>query len=281
MYRNWHPGPLGFQVASDAFAYVYTHGVLMALDIIEADMNSGLNILDRWFDSQHSKNIGKSSQNGRALVQRSLFQLPPHEEMNKPLYCDPLICSINSPPSCLNYEKPTFGAAGIAVKDQAGWDIWHEDHKWNNMVGKVDTAIYKAKNDPEWFKKCQHLDACGGVFASQESHGELVFNLPASTMESGVVVVCGCCGKNVGETMFIRNEKLNIKLNGRVLDKSTIIVWPNPKCVRLLSGFGEEGFEKENTILLSFELSGSQPKVQVNDDAEEASEVKISHVIAL
>jgi hypothetical protein len=155
VFRNWHPGmtsdyiliefsskhqlkgyfsiwsnccigPLGFQVASDAFAYVYATGVMMALDIIEADLNSGLNILDRWFDTQHRMMSEERDQDERELTHRSLFQLPALEDMNDPLYCDPLICSISVPPSCLNYEKPTFGTAGIKVKDQAGWDIWHE-----------------------------------------------------------------------------------------------------------------------------------------------------------
>ena len=98
----------------------------MALEIIEADMNSGLNILDRWFDSRHRRTNDEGSHDDRELTQRSLFQLPPHEEMNDPLYCDPLLCSTSVPPSCLNYEKPTFGTAGIKVKDQAGWNIWHE-----------------------------------------------------------------------------------------------------------------------------------------------------------
>ena len=149
------------------------------------------------------------------------------------------------------------------------------------MVGKVDTAIFKAKKDPEWFKKCKHLDACGGVFASEASHGELVFELPSKTMESGVVIVCGCCGKKVGESMFVLNAKLSIKLNGRILDKTKMEVWPNPKCVRLLNGFGQDGFKKEDTMLLSFQLSDEQPKVKVIGDTEEATEVKISHVIAL
>jgi hypothetical protein len=155
------------------------------------------------------------------------------------------------------------------------------------MVGKVDTAIFKAKNDPEWFKKCKHLDACGGVFASEASHGELVFELPTSKMESGVLIVCGCCGKNVGDSMFRQNAKLTIKLNGRILDKSKMEVWPNPKCVRLTNGFagapgiGTDGYDKEDSMLLSFEISKEQPKVKVIGNTEEATEVKISHVIAL
>ena len=96
-----------------------------------------------------------------------------------------------------------------------------------------------------------------------------------------MVIVCGCCGKKVGESMFLQNAKVEIKLNGRVLDKSTMNVYPNPKCVRLLNGYGRDGFQKEDTLLLSFELSGKQPKVKTIGDVEEASEVKISHLIAL
>ena len=33
--RNWHPGPMGFQLTSDAFTYVYTKALLQALDRIE------------------------------------------------------------------------------------------------------------------------------------------------------------------------------------------------------------------------------------------------------
>ena len=270
-------------MAADAFAYVYTKGVLMALDIIEADMNSGLNVLDRWFDTEHRKATSEMDQDERSLVSRELFQLP-HGDMNEPLFCDPLVCSTPNPPSCLNYEKPTFGTAGITVKDKAGWAIWLDKNqeKWNDMVGKVDTAIFKKKNDPEWFKKCKHLDQCGGIFATELSHGELVFELPSSKMDAGVVIVCGCCGKNVGDSMFLNNARLEIKLNGKILDKSTMEVYPNPKCVRLLNGYGEGGFEKEDTMHLSFELSGKPASVEISADmTEPASEVKISHVIAL
>ena len=34
VFRNWHPGPLGFQVVSDAIAYYYLNAVLNALAMI-------------------------------------------------------------------------------------------------------------------------------------------------------------------------------------------------------------------------------------------------------
>jgi hypothetical protein len=141
--------------------------------------------------------------------------------------------------------------------------------------GKVDISIIKAKHDPEWERKCTHADACGGIWAQYPEHGELTYELPSQKMTAGLVIVCGCCGKNVGSTMFIENQNVIIKLNGRVLDKQTMDVYPNAKCVRLLKRFGEiDGYQKEDSMLLSFEISKQ-------DSDESPPEVKISHVIAL
>jgi hypothetical protein len=234
VFRNWHPGPLGFQIASDAFAYVYTRGLLRALDVIEGDMKAGLDALDRWFDTG----------DGRG---RRLLRLPPPDDMPEPLFCDPLYCSVPHPPSCLNYEKPTFGTPGITVRTQSNWTMWHEDNKWNYMVGKVDTAIIKALHDPEWERKCAHLDACGGVTASDSTGGALEYELPASRMTAGLVFVCVYPGKEV-EAMVLTNPRVTFKLNGRVLDKSAMDLYPNKKCVRLLRRFEEGGHEKEGTM---------------------------------
>jgi hypothetical protein len=37
LWRNWHPGPLGFQMVSDAFGYLYMDAMLRAFDLIEAE----------------------------------------------------------------------------------------------------------------------------------------------------------------------------------------------------------------------------------------------------
>lgn len=264
VFRNWHPGPLGFQIAADAFAYVYTTGLMNALDIIEEDMNAGVNLLDRWFDNDR---------------RRQLHQLPPLGKMAEPLFCDPLYCSTPHPPLCLNYEKPTFGEAGISVRSQSNWTIWHEPNGWNHMVGKVDTAIIKRMHDPEWEQKCAHLDACGAIRAQDSTHGTLTFELPSSKMTAGLVFVCGCCGKQVGEAMFIQNENVTIKLNGRTLDKTKMDVYPNGKCARLFQRFGEDGYEKEDTMRLSFEMAYLDPLLTSYEANRNL--VQISHVVAL
>ncbi|KAL9182502.1 hypothetical protein ACHAXT_013154 [Thalassiosira profunda] len=130
VYRNWHPGPLGFQVAADAFAYVYTTGLMVALDIIEKDLNAGVDPLKRWFQTERRLTVANPS---KYLIERELLKLPPLGDMPEPLFCDPLYCSTD-PPSCLNYEKPTFGTPGITVQTQSKWEIWQEPNKWVHFL---------------------------------------------------------------------------------------------------------------------------------------------------
>ena len=129
LLKSCFSGPLGFQIASDAFAYVYVSGLMMALNIIEEDMNDGLDLLERWFDADERRrmvgtvdeedgaNVGHSSMRQLRAVSstplsstqhlpRDLHGPPPVGIMPEPLFCDPLYCSIPHPPNCLNYEKP-------------------------------------------------------------------------------------------------------------------------------------------------------------------------------
>ena len=270
VFRNWHPGPLGFQIAGDAFAYVYVSGLLLALDIIEEDMDSGASVFERWFDTAAGSRISVAEEKDEHTEQRQLLQLPPLESMPEPRFCHPLYCSTPHPPSCLNYELPTFGPAGINVDLVTDdWSLWHEPNKWNYMVGKVDTKIFKEKGDPEWYEKCTHLDACGGITTSGKGTGVIVYDLPVEQMTAGLVVICVCCGKKIAESMVLNNDNLVFKLNDRVLDKTGMDLFPAEKCVRLLKGFEEEGYEKEEKMLLSVEVLGGE------------TEVKISHVIVL
>lgn len=278
VYRNWHPGPLGFQIASDAFAYVYVSGLILALDIIEEDMESGTNVFERWFNAKGRRVLVADEgdqQDGHSshpadVVQRELLQLPPLENMPDPIFCNPIYCSTPHPPRCLNYELPTFGPAGINVDSVTDdWTLWHEPNNWNYMVGKVDIAIFKKKDDPEWYEKCAHLDACGGMTTSSRRAGEIVYDLPVEHMTAGLVVICVCCGKKIAESMVLNNDNLVFQLNGRVLDKKGMDLYPADKCVRLLKGFEESGYQKEEKMLLSVGVLGGD------------TEVKISHVIVL
>ena len=293
VYRNWHPGPLGFQVAADAFAYVYVTGLLLALDIIEEDMKANVDVLERWFatdrklesmEEEETENLqtlqlhvppSKPSMHHRL---RSVI-LPPLGDMPEPLFCDPLYCSTPHPPSCLNYEKPTFGTPGITVQSQGKWQVFNEPHSWTNMVGKKDRAIIKEKHDPEWERKCTHLDACGGIWAMDATQGPLTFELPSSRMTAGLVFICVTPYhmKTAATENLLENRNVTFRLNDRVLDKSKMDPYPMKKCLRLLKAFGEDGFEKEETMLLTLEMAEQDPDLP----DELKPRVEVSHIVAL
>jgi len=63
---------MGFQLTSDAFTYVYTKALLIALDLIEKDMNDGNDPRDTWSASE------------RPLLLKT--------DLPEPRYCDPEYC---------------------------------------------------------------------------------------------------------------------------------------------------------------------------------------------
>jgi len=71
------------------------------------------------------------------------------------------------------------------------------------MVDKQDIAVHQDSDEKE---KCSHLDACGGISATTKENGMVVFRL--TKMEVGLIVICGCCGKDVGQNMFLNNTSL-------------------------------------------------------------------------
>jgi hypothetical protein len=256
--RNWHPGPMGFQLTSDSFTYVYTHAILKALDIIEKEVSDGNDPREKWDAST-----------------RPIFM---KEDLPEPMFCDPMYCVVDEAPGCLNYELPTFGQWGPRVEDPDDdlnpylgevqkWNIWHKDNDLWYMVGKQDSKVFREREDKEM---CRHLDACGALSASKVEDGMVVFRLPK--MEVGLVVICGCCGKNVGQNMFINNDNLEISFNTVPLNKTTFDVWPTEKCVRLLKKFPTSGRESETPTghhYLAVKM--------LNDGAK----VMISHVITV
>jgi len=250
--RNWHPGPLGFELAADAFSYVYTKAVLAALDLIEKTLDDGEDPAYTW--SQ------------RKMVLKGSLQTPKH--------CNPDFCTVDEAPQCLNYEKPTFGYWGARVEDPnnslnphkgevQNWEVSNEPNDWTYMVDKQDIAVFQ---DSEEKEKCKHLDACGGITATSPDDGRVVFRLPK--MEVGLIVICGCCGKDVGTDMFLNNDRIEIEYNSVVLDRQTWDLWPNGKCVRLMQSHPAT-------------TSSGHAYLSVRVLEELASPIKISHLITL
>ena len=134
------------------------------------------------------------------------------------------------------------------------------------MVGKQDQAVFQNREDKEI---CRHLDACGGISAQKVDDGMVVFRLPK--MEVGLVVICGCCGKNVGNDLFLNNPLIEISFNTVPIDRSEWDIFPNAKCVRVLKGWtGRESETPTGHHYLGVRLLSDNP-----------TPVMISHVITL
>ena len=71
----------------------------------------------------------------------------------------------------------------------------------------------------------------------------LMYELPSSSMYVGLIFVCGYPAKDV-DAMFLLNPSVMFKLNGRVLNKPSMDLYPNKKCVQLLRWFGNSGHKK-------------------------------------
>ncbi|KAL7540797.1 hypothetical protein ACHAWF_006788 [Thalassiosira exigua] len=256
--RNWHPGPLGFQLVSDAFAYVYSKAMLAALDAIEERLKQGDDPREVWSASKR-----------KVLVKSSLPE---------PKYCDPSYCVVNEAPGCLNYEEPTYGVWGPRVEDPDDelnphrgevqkWEVWHEPNDIWHMVNREDVAFFQDRDDKEI---CRHSDRCGGISATSADNGMVVFRLPK--MEVGLVAICGCCGKKVAEEMFLNNTHLEVRYNGAVLNSTTWDIFPTAKCVRLLKKFPTGGANLTPT-------GHAYLSVKVLDGLSKT--VRISHVLTL
>ena len=128
VFRNWHPGPLGFQYTSDAISYYVLHAFQHAVDEILGEVGAGRDPLARWPQRIHAV---------------SQAELPQPIYRGKSALFDKLLLS-EEPPSCLTYEMPTFGVHLVGeapassslnpYKDKLvsgqKWDDWSEPVNW-------------------------------------------------------------------------------------------------------------------------------------------------------
>jgi N-acetylmuramoyl-L-alanine amidase len=81
-------------------------------------------------------------------------------------------------------------------------------------VDKEDRQVYK--DNPGF---CKFPDFCGGIEASKPEAGMVVFKLPK--MEVGLVIICGCCGKQVAQSMFMKESESLAALIQQEIDKES------------------------------------------------------------
>ncbi len=185
VFRDWHPGPLLFQLTADALTYSYTDALLMALDAIALEPNPR----SRW-------------PNDRAA--RAPARLP------EPQVCDAEFCDVEEPPHCLTYQKPTFGKSGIRrTASDEGWSEW------------VAAPVYDMPEAERALPECAHLDSCAGLVAQPgEDAGWLQFEVPK--LEAGFVAVC-CSHRACGERLI--ESGAEFRWNGVGEGLSTEVLW--------------------------------------------------------
>jgi len=231
-FRNWHPGPLGFEYVSDAMANLYSHNVLDAVTLIEEEWAAG--------------------RDPRKTFKRKLFSIK--NDRPGPVYCDPRLCNNEEPPECLNFEIPVFGPHGARIEDPQNnlnpylgmkqeWVLKPQPKVDYKMSSKAD-LLYAEKFDPDL--ECGFPDHCGGIHAPKgPENGHVVFRLPKMTQ--GIIIVC-VLGK---ADEFLESEFLNIEIDQKPIDKSTIKSQCQ-KCMYILDGWPEDLHDDAGHIYLAF-----------------------------
>eukprot|EP00040_Diaphanoeca_grandis_P004333 m.28184 g.28184 ORF g.28184 m.28184 type:complete len:572 (-) comp15882_c0_seq1:38-1753(-) len=211
VFRNWHPGPLGFQLVADTLAWQYSSAFLKGLALLK--------------DGGGPK-LGKNP----PLLMPST--LPQHECVDVPfnpskpgLVHKAKWCETEEPPSCVNHEAPTFGRAQIGISTGDSLNPWFgkyvEDAKADSRP--ESEKIPREERD---LAMCKHLDSCDGY----TSKGFISYRLPR--IEVGFIAVC-CFGvKKCGEAM---QNSLTFYLD---TTKLTTHVGPD-KCVTLQESWGK------------------------------------------
>ena len=256
LFRNWHPGPLGFQTSADNFVYHYAGYLLKAMEAVEKSWAAGEDPRKKW-----------------TIKREPMLK----SELPKPLTpgVDPRYAVVDDPPECLNNELPTYGQHGVSVAapddelnpyrgQVQAWKLWHDEPP--DLIPRFEQKFYEAT--PEF---CRHLDHCGGLQSGDgPDAGWLVLKLPK--MSVGLIVMCACCGKDVAKKQIKENDALEVYLDGKLLDHARWDYWPNNKCVRIAQEFPSNMNDGTGHIYLA---------VRIKPDAVAPTPVTISHVFTL
>lgn len=251
LWRNWHPGPLGNQFISDAFAYHYAWFVIQALDDIEKTWDSnGMN---------------------KAFALEPLFD----SDLPRPVYCNATLCANDEPPSCLNFELPTFGNSNgmRVVTPHDSLSPYHgEIQDWE--YEKIDNGDSFMVNKPDLkymdISQCKFNDYCAGYTSKSASDGRLVVRLPK--MKHGIIVLCGYGSPSMKPETFISNENVEIEFDGKVLDRNDWIEFS--ECIQIMNNWPSGGLnDSTGHLYLSIRLIG--------EDIPEESQIQIGQIITL
>ncbi len=201
MFRNWHPGPLLFEVTADALAWRYSEALMLAIERIRHEPDPPA----RW--------------------PRKPSQMKP-AGLPDPMLCPPEWCNAKSPPVCIDFEEPVFGEPGVELMPSSGTG-------WVMDPGQPlrQRAIPAEERD---LPQCVHPNRCSGwrVPAGTEA-GTLSFRIPA--LQVGMVAVC-CGSKGCGRKFLEAGAQFLI--DGTPPESPVAQHWAD-KCVQVQARFRE------------------------------------------
>ena len=224
MWRNWHPGPLGFEIVADGMAVVYLKALKLSM-----------------------------TEPSRPNLMRLLSQ----NDLPEPLFCDKKWCGSQEPPGCVNFEQPTYGDPQIRIVTPETDDLmpyktlYNENTQdWEFNINSKSTLIPRQdRNKPE----CQHFDRCAGYMSREDSW--LTFRLPR--MEKGQIFVCCTNGKQCGDKMI----NFDFVLDGHQLDHHSIKK-EFGKCVQILDGFDMDMNDSSGHLYLA--IKGNEQNIRLS-----------------
>lgn len=231
VYRNWHPGPLGFQYISDVWSYYLLR---VFVDAVERIMDNPNDAEKLW------------------PMENIMTRLSAPEKLSNFFWSkDPLLNALahleDEPPYCFTAKKATFGKPLVQISDSQidplnpykesvrkmsssddAWTIWNAGPNW---------GMIPEKERPLGEDMCLAPDHCGYFVEPFNSKAitPLVFRLPKMTI--GYVQLCGGPQTN-GKSML---ERIGVvEFDGKKMDKSKFITkedFPGALCVILQSKF--------------------------------------------
>jgi len=262
VFRNWHPGPLGFQMISDAMAHYFATCALKAIDLLEAALKK------------------------KKYVRRVRLMYPKNPKLLKsrlpfPVKCASSVCnSYNAKaPFCFYAEKPAYGTSSIQKLSSASrynpkntFGKWTRTG-WTHWLDSPSTLIPK---DERSLAKCQHLNRCGSleidgskITSKTTNSGWLSFRLPKGVMR-GRIGICCSRGKKCYDETFAND--VEFKIGGKTVPKSRIKKWDDAgkeKCILLQDKWtSRAAFYRKRRVVVAVRFG------KENDGG-------ISHVIAM
>lgn len=225
LFRNWHPGPMLFQLYSDTITYQYTSALLAAIEKIRNSSGPTTEFVSK-------RNIPKAN-------------LP------DPVLCG-TECEVDHPPMCNNLQIPTFGISKITIleptDDLNPFQREPEESMWYFHENPRTNKIPALERDLEY---CAHIDSCAGWRRkSEEFTGDyLTAQIPKLT--KGIVMVCFHLGKNKVQD-WLDGNRIEIIWNGVKIEN---LGTRTTKCLEIKTGDdeGNEFLVSEDINYLSIE----------------------------